>query len=177
MNLALEAVGVLAGGDADYAQEGAAHGVGSLEAAGIGDLFQAHCGAVDHLLGGFDAHAVYELSGVHSRFAKADAGEVTGAHAYSLREAVNGEVVAQVFEHPYLQLAKGLRCDGLMGEHVVVLGLASGADEEHDELSRYCQCCLVAVIFLYKCKREIDAGSDACRGVGGAVAEEDWGRA
>ena len=144
-----------------------------MEAAGVGDLFEAHGGAVDHLLCGFDTHAIDELAGVHPCLAKADAGEVTRAHADSLCQAVYAEIVAQVFEHPHLQLAKGLRGDGLMGEHVAVLRLSAGTDEEHDELSRYCEGCLVAVVFFDKCKCEVDAGGDACGGVDRSVAEED----
>jgi len=76
---ALEAEGVVGGGYAEDAEEGAAHGVGGLEAAGVGDFFEAKDGAVDHLLGGFDAHAVDKLAGVHFGFAEADAGEVAWA--------------------------------------------------------------------------------------------------
>jgi len=118
---AFEAFGVFGGGDAEDAQEGAAHGVGGLEAGGVGDLFEAHGGAVDHLLSGFDTHAVDELAGVHAGFAEADAGEVAGAEAHALGEAVDGEVVAEVLDHPDLELAKRLRGDGLAGEHVAVL--------------------------------------------------------
>lgn len=102
---AFEAIGVFGGGDAEDAYEGAAHGVRGFEAAGVGDLFEAHGGAVNHLLSGFDAHAVDELAGVHSGFAEADAGEVTWAHADSFGEAVDGEVVAEMFEHPDLEFA------------------------------------------------------------------------
>ena len=91
---AFEAVDVFGGGDAEDAGEGAAHGVCGAEAGGVGDLFEAHVGAVDHLLGGFEAHAIDELAGVHAGFAEADAGEVTGADAHALGEAVDGEVVA-----------------------------------------------------------------------------------
>jgi hypothetical protein len=170
---AFEAFGVFAGGDAEDAEEGAAHGVCGVKAAGVGDLFQAHGGAVDHLLGSFDAHAVYDLSGVHLGFAEADSGEVARADAHAFGEAVDGEVFAKMFEHPDLQLAKGLRGDGLAGEHVAVLRLSAGTYKEHDELAGDGERGFVAVVLFDEGKGEVDAGGDAGRGVDGAIAEED----
>ena len=60
------------------------------------------------MLGGFDAHAIDELAGVHVGFAKADSGEVARADGHAFGEAVDGEVVAEMFEHPDLKLAEGL---------------------------------------------------------------------
>lgn len=125
------------------------------------------------MLRGFDAHAIDELAGVHVGFAKADAGEVAGAYSHALGEAVDGEVFAEVFEHPDLELAEGLRGDGLVGEHVAVLGLASGADEEHDELAGDGEGCSVAVVFFDESEGEVDAGGDAGGGVDAAIAEID----
>jgi hypothetical protein len=44
---------------------------------------------------------------------------------------------------------------------VAVLGLASGADEEHDELARDGQGCGVAVVFFDEGEGQVDAGGDA----------------
>jgi len=105
LSCAFEAVDVLGGGDSEDAGEGAAHSVCGAETGGVGYFFEAHVGAVDHLLSGFDAHSVYELAWVHAGFAEADAGEVAWADAHALGEAVDGEVVAKMFEHPDLKLA------------------------------------------------------------------------
>ena len=105
-------------------------------------------GAVDDLLGGFDTHAVDKLAGVHACFAETDAGEVAGAHADAIGERIDGEVFAKMFDHPNLKLAQGLGGDGLMGEHVAELSLASGAHEEHDEVAGDAEGGFVAVILL-----------------------------
>ena len=60
-----------------------------------------------------------------------------------------------------------------MGEHVAVLGLSTGADEEHDELACDGEGCGVAVVFFDEGEGEVHAGGDACGGVDGAVAEVD----
>ena len=60
-----------------------------------------------------------------------------------------------------------------MGEHVAVLGLASGANEEHDELARDGEGGGVAMIFFDEGQGEVDTGGDAGGGVDAAVAEVD----
>jgi hypothetical protein len=145
---ALEAAGVFGCGYAEDAEKGAAHGVGGFEAAGVGYFFEAARGAVDDLLRCFYAHAVDELAGVHAGFAEADAGEVAGADADALGEGFDGEVFAEVLEHPDLKLAQGLRGDGLVREHVAVLRLSAGANEKHYEEARDVEGCLVSVIFF-----------------------------
>ena len=81
---ALEAAGVFGRRHAEDAEEGAAHGICGLEAAGIGYFFEAVRGTVDDLLRCFDAHTVNELAGVHSCFPKTNAREMAGAHADAL---------------------------------------------------------------------------------------------
>jgi hypothetical protein len=103
-----EPLGVLPGGDADDAKKRPAHRVCGSEAARICDLLESHRGAVNHLLGGFHAHPIDELTGVHIRLSLADTGEVTGAHPDAIRQTFDAEIFFEVFEHPYLQFPKRL---------------------------------------------------------------------
>jgi len=145
---ALEATGVFGCRNAKDANEGAAHRVCGLKAAGVGYLFEPPRGAIDDLLGRFYAHTVNELAGVHSSLSEADAREMAGAHTYAFGERFDGEVFTKVLEHPYLKLAQWLRGDGLMREHVAVLRLSARTHEEHHKEARDLESCFVSVIFF-----------------------------
>ena len=170
---ALEAAGVFGRSHAEDAEKGAAHRIRGFEAAGISYFFEPARGAVDDLLRRFDAHAVNELAGVHSRLAEANAREMAGAHAHALGERFDGEIFTKVLKHPYLKLAQWLRGDGLMREHVAVLRLSARTHEEHYEEAGDLECCFVSVIFFDQGEREVNAGGDTCRCVDRAVAQID----
>src|SRR6266550_5357694 len=170
---AFETTGVFACGNAEDPQKTAPHRIYRFEAAGIGNLFESARGAVDDLLRRFDAHTVNELARVHSSLTQADAREVASAHTNALGERFDGKVFAKVLQHPYLKLAQWLRGDSLMREHVAVLRLSARTHKEHDKEARNLESCFVSVIFLDQGEREVNAGSDPCRRVNGAVAQID----
>ena len=84
-----------------------------------------------------------------------------------------GQVIAKVLEHPYLELAKWLRGDRLMGEHVAILRLSPRAHQEHDEEARDPEGYFVPVIFFDQGEREVNAGGDTRRCVDRAVTQID----
>jgi hypothetical protein len=80
----LNRVAYLRGADPEHPQKRTAHRISGLEATGVGDLLEAHGGAVDPLLGGFDAHAVHELTRIHFRFPKTNPSKLPRAHSNSI---------------------------------------------------------------------------------------------
>src|ERR1019366_2942324 len=130
---ALEAAHVFAGRYSENAQEGTAHRVRGIETTSVRNLFEPHRRTVNHLLRGFNPHSVDELAGVHLRLFQADARKVPGTHADTIGKLLDTEVIPQVLQHPDLQFAQRLGRHRLPREHVTVLRLATGPNQEHDQ--------------------------------------------
>ena len=69
-------------------------------------------------------------------------------HSNALRQCFDRKIRLEVFKHVDLQLAQRFKSSCLSREHVAVLCLASGANEEHDELASRRERCLVPVILF-----------------------------
>src|SRR4051794_7839520 len=71
---------VFAGRNFYHSREGSTHGVGASKAADFSNLLQSHVRAVNHLLCGFNPHAIDKLAGIHLYFPETYAREMPRAH-------------------------------------------------------------------------------------------------
>ena len=69
-------------------------------------------------------------------------------HSNALRQCFDRKIRLEVFKHVDVQLAQRFKSSCLSGEHVAVLRLALGANEEHNELVRHRECGLVPMILF-----------------------------
>jgi hypothetical protein len=169
----LEAAAVLGGGDAEGADEGAAHGLGGAEAAlrddrldGVGRLLEAPPGMLDadllHVAG--RGHA--DLLGEH-------AGEVPRAHAGARGQRVDRAVGARVVEDPALEVADLVAVGELGTELDAELRLVARAPEEQHEHAGDDQRHVAPQVVLDQRERQVHPRGDAGGGGDVAVAHED----
>jgi hypothetical protein len=135
-------------GGPDNALKGAAHRVSRSEATCIRYLFQPHRGTVNHPLCSLHAKTINKLPWVHLHLAQTHAREVARTHADPLSQCFDRKIRFEVFKHVDLQLAQRFRGSCLSRGYVAVLSLTARTNEEHDELARHRERCLVPVILF-----------------------------
>src|SRR5438477_6423936 len=84
--MAMEALAVLVGWNADAAQKGAAHGLGRAETAIRGDRLQMLRALLEPAAGGLHAHRDHEPRRRHPDLAREPAGELARAHVHPAGE-------------------------------------------------------------------------------------------
>src|SRR5215469_1287535 len=99
---------VLTRSDPHHPLKNTAHRAHAAEAALLRDLLEAARGFLQTPPRGLDPQALDEFSGRDAQLAPENAGKVSRAHGHVLRESLHGERLAEILEHPGLQLAQGL---------------------------------------------------------------------
>ncbi len=158
---------------ANRAKECPPHDLGAAEAALGGDGFDATRRLLKTPPSGFDPGALDEPSRRHADFAREHAGEITSAHRRPPGEPRHREVGARMLADPRLEVPEGLAIGDLGHQGNTELRLATGALQEHHELSGHGQGDLASMVLLDQREREIHPSRDTGRGVNAPVTDED----
>ena len=161
------------GGDAEGADEGAAHGFRCPVAAAVGNLLEPVPGVLEEPPRCLQPDPSDVLAGRHPGLGGERPGELPRGQPGPGGQAVHRQVGGRPLSDPLLHLAQRPPLRDLRPQLRAELGLTSRPPQEYDQLPGHGQGRLPAQVLFHQREGQVDAGGDPGRGHDVPVPDED----